>query len=113
MAKKQMRKEYNNQINLGKEFLAKENFNKAYYHFENAHILGQKHLLKHIRSHYYMLLWGIHLRDTKEIIGQIFRIIASFLFTLFWVPKGNTGGTNISPIKQIPIRKELKKYFSK
>jgi hypothetical protein len=40
-------------------------------------------------------------------------IIASLIFTLFWVPKGNTGGTNISPIKQIPIRKELKKYFLK
>jgi hypothetical protein len=58
-----------------------------------------------------MLNFGIKSRNSKEIIGQVPRIIASVLFTLIWVPKGNTGGSNISPIKQIPIRKELQKYF--
>ena len=50
-------------------------------------------------------------KNSKEIIGQVIRIIASFLFTIIWVPKGNTGGTNVSLNKKMPIRKELKKYF--
>lgn len=58
-----------------------------------------------------MLIFGVKTKNSKEIIGQVTRIIASVLFTLIQVPRGNTGGSNISPIKQIPIRKELQKYF--
>ncbi|TXD53984.1 DUF3703 domain-containing protein [Polaribacter sp. IC066] len=43
--------------------------------------------------------------------GQLIRIIASILYTYIWVPAEKTGGTNISPIKSIPIRTELQKYF--
>ena len=60
-----------------------------------------------------MFVFGIKNKNAKETIGQIGRILASLLFTLIWVPKGNTGGANISPIKPMPIRKELEKYFSK
>ena len=99
------------QIKIGKQALKQKKFEDAFYHLENAHILGQKHLIRHTISHYWMLIFGIKFKNSKEIIGQIFRIIASLLFTLIWVPKGNTGGTNVSPIKKMPIRKELKKYF--
>ncbi|NVK53304.1 MAG: DUF3703 domain-containing protein [Flavobacteriaceae bacterium] len=58
-----------------------------------------------------MLIFGLKTKNTKEIVGQVFRILASLLFTLIWVPTGNTGGSNISPIKPIPIRKEIQKYF--
>jgi len=60
-----------------------------------------------------MFVFGIKTNNAKEVIAQVFRIMASLLFTLIWVPTGNTGGTNISPIKPIPIRKELRDYFSK
>lgn len=103
--------EFYHQIKLGKEALKNNNFEISFYHFENAHILGQKNITRHTISHYWMLIFGIKSKSIKEIIGQIVRIIASLLFTLIWVPEGNTGGANISPIKIIPIRKELKKYF--
>jgi hypothetical protein len=99
------------EIKLGKIALNKEKYKLSFYHFENAHILGQKFLIRHTISHYWMFLFGIKSKNIKETIGQILRMIASILFTFIWVPKGNTGGTNISPIKKIPIRKELKKYF--
>ncbi|WP_281979744.1 DUF3703 domain-containing protein [Tenacibaculum mesophilum] len=83
----------------------------SFYHLENAHVLGQKHVYRHSISYYYMLVYGIKTNSSKEIIGQLFRIIASILFTLIWVPTGNTGGSNISAIKPIPVRKELQKYF--
>ncbi len=99
------------QLKLGKIALNKEDYKTSFYHFENAHILGQKHVSRHTISHYWMFLFGIKSKKIKEIIGQITRIIASILFTFIWVPKGNTGGSNISPFKKRPIRKELKKYF--
>ena len=104
-------KEFYYQIKLGISALDRKDYKTSFYHLENAHILGQKHIIRHTMSHYWMLVLGIKSRNCKEIIGQVFRIIASLLFTLFWVPKGNTGGTNVSPIKLMPIRKELKKYF--
>ncbi|MDD7913438.1 DUF3703 domain-containing protein [Polaribacter ponticola] len=99
------------QLKLGKKALKLHNFEASFYHLENAHILGQKHLIRHTISHYWMLIYAMKSKKSKEIIGQVIRIIASLLFTLIWVPKGNTGGTNVSPIKKMPIRKELKKYF--
>ena len=111
MTKQQLKKEFNYQIVLGKKYLNQKNYTASFYHLENAHILGQKHLFRHTISHLWMLIWGIKSKSIKEVIGQLVRILASLLFTLIWVPKGNTGGTNISPIKPIPIRKELKKYF--
>lgn len=108
-----LKSEYYKNLELGKKALKLKNYTVSFYHFENAHILGQKHIWKHTLSHYWMLIVGLKTNNTKEIIGQLFRIIASLLFTLIWVPNGNTGGTNVSPIKLIPIRKELQKYFLK
>ncbi len=99
------------QLNLGKQALKLQNFEASFYHLENAHVLGQKHLIRHTISHYWMLFFGIKTKNIKESIGQIIRLLASLLFTLIWVPKGNTGGANVSPIKIMTIRKELKKYF--
>ncbi len=109
----QLKLEFYKQLQLAKQALKKKEYSTAFYCLENAHILGQNHLWRHTLSHYWMFVFGIKTKNTKETIGQVFRIIASLLFTLIWVPKGNTGGTNISPIKPIPIRKELEKYFSK
>ena len=106
-----LKSEFYKQLQLGKKALKRRAYKTSFYHFENAHILGQKHLFRHTTSHYWMLIYGFKTKNSKEIIGQIVRILASLLFTLIWVPKGNTGGTNISPIKKMPIRKELKNYF--
>lgn len=113
MTKLQRKQEFYNQIILSKKALKNNSFKVSFYHLENAHILGQKHLYRHILSHFWMLIHGIKTKNIKGVFGQITRIIASIFLTNIWVPKGNTGGTNISPIKPIPIRKELKKYFSK
>jgi hypothetical protein len=102
---------FKHQLKLGKIALKENDFKTSFYHFENAHVLGQKHIIRHTISHYWMLIFGLKSKNSKEIIGQVVRIIASLLFTLIWVPKGNTGGSNVSPTQQIPVRKELQKYF--
>ena len=38
---------------------------------------------------------------------------ASIVFSRIWVPLGNTGGTNVSPFKPMPIPDDLKRFLSK
>jgi len=106
-----LKREFYKQLQLGKQALQEKKHSTAFYHLENAHILGQKHLWRHTISHYWMFVFGLKTSNAKEVIGQLFRLVASLLFTIVWVPQGNTGGSNISPIKSLPIREELKKYF--
>ncbi len=113
MTRLERKQEYCNQLILAKKALKSNRFKVSFYHLENAHVLGQQHLYRHTLSHSWMFIYGIKTTSIKEIAGQFTRILAAILFTNIWVPKGNTGGSNISPIKPMPIRKELQKYFSK
>lgn len=99
---------FNNEFELAKHQFNQKNYNKAFYHLERAHILGQRSLIAHSVAHWWMLKVGWKQRSFKEVTGQISRIIAAIIFTRFWVPKGNTGGSNVSPIKPMPIPDDLK-----
>lgn len=95
-------------IQTAKQAENKGQFNTAFSALEHAHILGQRYLLPHIYTHFLMLRVGYKRRDQREITGQLLRIIASVPGYLFgWVPKGNTGGANVSPLKPMPLPEEL------
>lgn len=80
---------------------------RAFVHLERAHILGQRHTWPHVRSHIGMLRIGWRRYDSREVLGQFPRIIAALVFSRIWVPLGNTGGTNVSPMKPMPIPPDL------
>lgn len=81
---------------------------REFYHLERAHILGQESTYWHVKVHVLMLIWGIRNRVPQEIFGQIIRIFgASTKTAVGLVPKGNTGGANVSPLKKMPISEEL------
>ncbi|WP_372750379.1 DUF3703 domain-containing protein [Litorivivens sp.] len=87
---------------------------KAFQHLENAHVLGQESTGWHVKVHWLMFLWGVRQGDSKEIVGQIIRIIgAAALTAIKGVPIGNTGGSNISPVKSLPIKPELEAIIAK
>ena len=80
----------------------------AFAHLERAHILSQFSTRDHVRVHTAMLRWGIAQRDVREVVGQVLRIIAAATKTAFgWIPVGNTGGANVSPIKPMPLPADL------
>lgn len=80
----------------------------AFAELERAHILGQRYLWPHIVTHLAMLRIGWLSRDWREIAGQLLRLIATLPGWLSgWVPKGNTGGTNVPPLKPMPIPPDL------
>lgn len=81
---------------------------RAFHHLERAHILGQRQTWRHIKSHLGMLQVGWQRADGREIVGQAVRIAAAALFSRIWVPVGNTGGANVSPIKPMPVPPDLR-----
>ncbi|GAB3018808.1 DUF3703 domain-containing protein [Bowmanella dokdonensis] len=93
------------------EAFAQQNWQTAFYHLENAHVLGQPSTRLHVRSHWWMLKVAWCQGNSREVVGQWLRITAALLFSRIWVPVGNTGGANVSAIKPMPVRDELKVYL--
>ena len=80
----------------------------AFSHLERAHILGQASTVEHVRVHWHMFLWSIRQRNVRECLGQPLRIVGAAISTAVGQTlQGNTGGTNISRFKSMPLPPEL------
>jgi hypothetical protein len=80
----------------------------AFRHLERAHVLGQAATVEHVRVHWYLLLRAIRHRKPGEAAGQVWRLIAAALLTVFgWLPVGNTGGANVDGFRRMPIAPDL------
>ncbi len=89
-------------------------YSLAFAYLENAHVLGQGSTYWHVKVHCLMLLWGIEQRSPKEVVGQIIRIVgAAALTTIKAVPKGNTGGSIVSPVSPMPIKPKHAKIIAR
>jgi hypothetical protein len=59
-----------------------------------------------------MLIFGIKIKDLREIIGQIPRLLVGGIKSFVGeIPVGNTGGANVPPLKRMEIPKELKRIM--
>ncbi|EKE68655.1 DUF3703 domain-containing protein [Gallaecimonas xiamenensis] len=86
----------------------------AFKHLENAHVLGQGSTWWHMRVHLLMLVWAWRQKDGAELAGQLLRVLGAATKTaLGWVPKGNTGGANVSPFKAMPLSPEHQALIDK
>ncbi len=90
------------------------NLKMAWAHLEKAHIIAQRYPYHHSLVHWKMLQFGFFIKNYKEVIGQIPRLIfggvKSFVGT---VPVGNPGGSNVPPFKPFPIDPEIQNIFNK
>jgi hypothetical protein len=86
----------------------------AFAHLERAHVLGQSVTATHVRVHWRMLTWGLRRRRPREVIGQTLRIVGAATKTaLGWVPRGNTGGADVSPWRRMPIPPDLQRQINR
>lgn len=89
------------------EFLLKH-YQQAWRHLERAHILGQSYPWEHTFVHWKMLMFGLHIKNWHEVLGQIPRLLVggvkSFVGT---IPLGNTGGANVPPLRPMEIPEDL------
>lgn len=81
----------------------------AFAQFERAHVLGQWHVAPHVRSHLGMLRIGWRRRDPREVLGQLLRIPGAIVGSAIGrVPRGNTGGADVSAFLEMPIPPDIK-----
>jgi len=81
---------------------------QAWRALERAHILSQRWVVPHLRSHVAMLAAAWRAGDAREIAGQLLRLLlaapGSFLDR---APLGNTGRANVGLFTPMPIPQEL------
>ena len=86
----------------------------GFVHLERAHVMGQASTREHVRVHWHMMCWAWRHRDAKEFAGQLLRITGAATKTFIgMVPSGNTGGSNVSAVKPMPIDPELAAIIQK
>ncbi len=99
---------YRKELRSYKEKFKEGNLSMAWHHLERAHILGQSWPREHNHVHWLMLRFGFHIKDSKEIIGQIPRLLIGGIKSFVGnVPLGNTGGANVPPLKPMDIAEDL------
>lgn len=104
---------YEREMSAAIEQYASHHLDKAFFHLERAHVLGQSFTIPHARAHWGMLKIGWRRRDFTEITGQIVRILGSLVFTWIWVPTGNTGGARVPPFSSMPVPEEFQDLLKK
>jgi hypothetical protein len=78
-------------------------------HLERAHILSQPVAGAHVRTHLAMLAYALRRRDSREIVGQVLRLVLAGPGS--WsgrYPVGNTGGADVSAFRPMPVPEDLK-----
>ncbi len=91
---------------------AQNSLQQSWQHLERAHIIGQPYPYHHSLVHWKMLLFGIHTKNTKEIIGQLPRLLVGGVKSFVGkIPVGNTGGANVPPLEPMEISEELKQII--
>ena len=109
----ELRRAYDREMQAATKLYDGGNLEKAFFHLERAHILGQSFAFSHARTHWWMLKIGWKRRDLTEITGQIVRILGAVLFSRVWVPVGNTGGAHVPPFTSMPIPEEFQSLLKR
>lgn len=85
----------------------------GFRHLERAHVIGQAHVVPHVRTHWLMLKVEVRRRRPLAILGQAARVLLGALGSAIGVvPTGNTGGSDISMFRRLPIDPELQRIIA-
>ena len=87
-------------------------YQNAWKFLERAHIITQKYPYQHTYVHWKMLQFGFKIKNSREIIGQIPRLLVGGIKSFVGkIPVGNPGGANVPPLKPFPIEKDIQIIF--
>ncbi len=105
---------YKEELEMGEKFLKEGKLQECWRHYERAHIIGQRYPLQHSYVHWCMLRFGIKIKSTKEVFGQITRLVFGGVKSFVGkVPIGNTGGANVPPLKPMEIPADIQEILNK
>ena len=106
------RLEFDREIALGRELLACDDPAGAFRHLERAHVIGQTFVGAHAKTHWLMFKLEFRRRRFSAVSGQAVRLVLGIIGSAVGiVPIGNTGGTDISMFKRLPIPPDLKEII--
>ena len=99
---------YQEELLLAKKEFAQKYYQQSWHHLERAHILGQPYPISHTSVHWKMLRFGISIKNTKEVFGQIPRLLAGGVKSFVGkIPVGNTGGADVPPLQPMEMPEDL------
>lgn len=99
---------YQKELNDALNAFGRQHYPQSWRHLERAHILGQPYPVEHTVVHWKMLLFGIKIKNRKEIIGQIPRLLVGGVKSFVGkIPVGNSGGANVPPLQPMEIPEDL------
>lgn len=103
-----LKKHVTEELAKSKETFRKGELQTSWRHLERAHILGQAYPIEHSQAHWKMLLFALRIKNTKEILGQIPRLLVGGVKSFVGeIPLGNSGGSNVPPLKPMEIPEDL------
>src|SRR5262245_23889373 len=109
----QLQAAFDTELRAARQALASRELERAFAHYERAHVLGQWYVRAHTLAHLGMLRVAWRRRDPREFIGQLLRIPGGMLGSaLGRVPRGNTGGANVSAFREMPIPPDLRSLLA-
>jgi hypothetical protein len=104
-----LRPYYQKELSEFKLMLDAQHYQLAWRHLERAHIIGQAFPFQHSYVHWLMLNFGFKIKDFKEIVGQIPRLLVGGVKSFVGkIPVGNTGGANVPPLQPMEIPADLR-----
>ena len=110
--KPRQRLEFDREIALGGELLARGDPQGAFRHLERAHVIGQNFVGAHAKAHWLMFKLELRRRRFSAVSGQAARLVLGIIGSAVGVvPLGNTGGTDISMFERLPIPPDLKEII--
>lgn len=97
------------EIAEARALMSQHHLEGAFAHLERAHVICQYHVVPHVVSHWLMLVIALRQYRFIDVVGQVVRMVFGALGSAVGVvPTGNTGGTNVSMFKRMPIPPELR-----
>lgn len=103
---------YHRELASYRQAMSATNLELAWRHLERAHILGQPWFVQHTQVHWLMLKFGIRIKNKKEILGQLPRLLVGGVKSFVGkIPTGNTGGANVPPLRSMEIPADLQEML--
>lgn len=103
---------YRAELSSAKVAFARGDYVTSWRHLERAHVLGQPYPVPHTEVHWQMLLFGLRLKNLREIIGQLPRLFVGGVKSFVGhIPVGNTGGANVPALQPMEIPADLRRII--
>lgn len=108
-----LKEHFEKELVLSRENYTAGHLKVSWRHLERAHILGQAWPVEHTRAHWRMIGFALRIKNTKEILGQIPRLLIGGVKSFVGeIPLGNSGGADVPPLKPMEIPDDLQQILN-